>query len=93
MIKTATPAKAIDCDTIHGPRRKVAKRFEVWHRTKQDNHPTFNWFGKWMKLRHYEDEQDARNYAAKMMRSSGGHRWLYKIIDVETGETIWESGK
>lgn len=93
MIKTATPAKAIDCDRIHGPRRKVAKRFEVWQRTKLDTHATFRWFGTWMKMRHYEDEQDARNYAAKMSKASGGNRWLYRIIDVETNEVVWESDK
>lgn len=91
MKKTATPEKAIDYDRICGPRRKVSKRFEIWQRTKKDSHPQFRWFGTWMKMRHYEDEQHARNYAAKMSRSSGGNRWLYRIINVETGEVVWES--
>lgn len=90
MRKTNMLQKAIDADRMHGPRRKQGRRFEVWHRTKDDSHPMFNRYGKWMKLRHYGDESHARACVEKLMRQSNASRWMYRVVDTELDCVVYE---
>jgi len=91
MRKTNTEAKSIDHDNIKGPRRKKpTKRYELWWKTKRDHDPMFQWVGKWMKFKTYEEQEHAIAMGEKLQREVYSHN-DYKVIDKITQEIVWQS--